>query len=65
MGRGMSRAKSLSVEELFRQLGETPMRRKARADSLFRRLRETEEDEVRGTFIRAPKPKPLETPGKS
>ncbi len=56
-GRGMSRAKSLSVEELFQQLGETPMRRKARADSLFRRLRETEEDEFLGAFIRAPKPR--------
>lgn len=53
----MSRAKSLSVEELFQQLGETPMRRKARADSLFRRLRETEEDEFLGAFIRAPKPR--------
>ncbi|MDZ7627790.1 MAG: hypothetical protein U5J99_05185 [Parvularculaceae bacterium] len=51
----MSRAKSVSVEELFKQLGETPMSRKARADSLFRRLRETEEDEFLGTFIRAPK----------
>ncbi len=57
MGRGMSRAKSLSVEELFQQLGETPMRRRARADSLFRRLRETEEDEFLGAFIRAPKPR--------
>jgi hypothetical protein len=53
----MSRAKSLSVEELFQQLGETPMRRRARADSLFRRLRETEEDEFLGAFIRAPKPR--------
>ncbi len=59
-GRGMSGARSLSVEELFQRLGETPMLRKARADSLFRRLRETEEDEFRGAFIRAPKPK---TPG--
>lgn len=57
MGRGMSRAKSLTVEELFQQLGETPMRRKARADSLFRRLRETEEDEFLGAFIRSPKPR--------
>jgi hypothetical protein len=60
----MSRAKSLSVEELFQQLGETPMRRRARADSLFRRLRETDEDEFRGTFIRAPKPRAADTPGK-
>jgi len=59
-GRGMSRAKGHSVEELFQQLGETPMLRKARADSLFRRLRETEEDAFRGAFIRSPKPK---TPG--
>ncbi len=48
----------VSVEELFKRLGETPMTRKARADSVFRRLRETEEDEFRGSFIRAPiKPK--------
>jgi hypothetical protein len=60
----MSRAKGLSVEELFQQLGETPMRRKARADSLFRRLRETDEDAFRGTFIRAPKPRPVENPSK-
>lgn len=57
----MSRAKSLSVEELFQQLGETPMRRRARADSLFRRLRETEEDEFLGAFIRAPKPRNIDT----
>lgn len=52
----MSRAKSVSVEQLFQQLGGTPMSRRARADSLFRRLRETEEDEFLGTFIRSPKP---------
>ncbi len=63
-GRGMSRAKSLSVEELFQQLGETPMLRKARADSLFRRLRETEEDAFRGAFIRSPKPKSPGNPEK-
>jgi hypothetical protein len=57
----MPRAKSLSVEELFQQLGETPMRRRARADSLFRRLRETEEDEFLGAFIRAPKPRNADT----
>lgn len=48
----------VSVEELFKRLGETPMTRRARADSVFRRLRETEEDEFLGSFIRAPmKPK--------
>jgi hypothetical protein len=45
----------VSVEDLFRRLGETPLTRRARADSVFRRLRETEEDEFRGTFIRAPR----------
>jgi hypothetical protein len=44
----------VSVGELFKRLGETPMTRKARADSVFRRLRETEEDEFLGSFIRAP-----------
>jgi hypothetical protein len=44
----------VSVGELFKRLGGTPMTRKARADSLFRRLRETEEDEFLGSFIRAP-----------
>jgi hypothetical protein len=56
----MSRATNVSVEDLFKQLGETPMTRSARADSLFRRLRETAEDEFLGTFIRSPKkPKPV------
>ncbi len=45
----------VSVEDLFKSLGETPMTRRARADSLFRRLRETEEDEFLGSFIRAPR----------
>lgn len=53
----MSRTTQMSVEDLFQRLGETPMTRSARADSLFRRLRETEEDEFRGTFIRHPKKK--------
>ncbi len=51
----MSRATSVSVEDLFQRLGETPMTRSVRADSLFRRLRETAEDEFLGTFIRSPK----------
>ena len=51
----MSRATELSVEDLFKKLGETPMTRSARADSLFRRLRETEEDAFLGAFIRSPK----------
>lgn len=51
----MRRATDLSVEDLFKQLGETPMTRRARADSLFRRLRETDEDAMRGSFIRSPK----------
>ena len=51
----MSRTTQVSVEDLFQRLGETPMTRSARADSLFRRLRETEEDEFLGTFIRSPK----------
>lgn len=51
----MSRATSVSVEDLFKRLGETPMRRSVRADSLFRRLRETAEDEFLGSFIRSPK----------
>lgn len=50
----MKRASGVSVEELFQKLGETPMRRRARADSLFRRLRETDEDALRGAFISAP-----------
>jgi hypothetical protein len=53
----MSRATPVSVEDLFKRLGETPMTRSARADSLFRRLRETEEDEFLGSFIRAPRKK--------
>lgn len=51
----MSRATGLSVEDLFKKLGETPMTRSARADSLFRRLRETDEDAFLGAFIRSPK----------
>ena len=51
----MRRTTQLSVEDLFKRLGETPMIRRARADSVFRRLRETEEDEFLGSFIRAPK----------
>jgi hypothetical protein len=51
----MRRTTDLSVEDLFKRLGETPMTRRARADGVFRRLRETEEDEVRGSFIRSPK----------
>lgn len=51
----MSRATQMSVEDLFKRLGETPMSRSVRADSLFRRLRETAEDEFLGTFIRSPK----------
>ncbi len=51
----MSRATNMSVEDLFKSLGETPMTRRARADSVFRRLRETEEDEFLGSFIRSPK----------
>ncbi len=51
----MSRTTHVSVEDLFKKLGETPMTRSARADSLFRRLRETAEDEFLGTFIRSPK----------
>ncbi len=43
-----------SVQELFLRLGATPASRSAKADSLFRRLRETEEDEILGSFIRAP-----------
>ncbi|MFN0025095.1 MAG: hypothetical protein ACKVS5_14485 [Parvularculaceae bacterium] len=50
----MKRASGVSVEELFQKLGETPMRRRARADSLFRRLRETDEDALRGAFISTP-----------
>lgn len=62
----MRRRAEKSVEDLFQRLGETPMTRKARADSLFRRLRETAEDEVRGTFIRAPrKAKPAPAKPKS
>ena len=51
----MSRTTTASVEDLFKRLGGTAMTRRARADSLFRRLRETEEDEFLGTFIRSPK----------
>ncbi|MCB2098669.1 MAG: hypothetical protein AB7F91_15560 [Parvularculaceae bacterium] len=51
----MSRATHASMEDLFKRLGGTAMTRRARADSLFRRLRETDEDEFLGTFIRAPK----------
>lgn len=51
----MSRATEVSVEDLFKRLGATPMTRSARADSLFRRLRETDEDAFLGAFIRAPK----------
>ncbi len=56
----MRRAANLSVEDLFQRLGETPMSRSARADSLFRRLRETDEDAFLGSFIRSPK-KPKST----
>lgn len=52
----MKRMASVSVEDLFKRLGETPMTRSARADSLFRRLRETDEDAFLGTFIRYAKP---------
>ena len=51
----MRRTTDQSVEDLFKSLGETPMTRRVRADSVFRRLRETEEDEFLGTFIRAPR----------
>jgi len=51
----MSRATALSVEDLFKRLGGTPMTRRARADGLFRRLRETKEDEFLASFIRSPK----------
>lgn len=51
----MSRTTEASMEDLFKRLGGTAMTRRARADSLFRRLRETEEDEFLGTFIRSPK----------
>ncbi|MCB2112708.1 MAG: hypothetical protein KDD85_04075 [Parvularculaceae bacterium] len=51
----MSRTTQMSVEDLFKRLGGTAMTRRARADSLFRRLRETDEDAFLGTFIRAPK----------
>lgn len=62
----MSRATHVSVEDLFKRLGETPMSRRARADSLFRRLRETDEDAFLGTFIRSPrKNKPAEDAGKA
>jgi hypothetical protein len=54
----MSRINS-SVQELFLQLGERPATRSARADSLFRRLRETEEDKILGSFVRAPNPRTL------
>ncbi|NWG91635.1 MAG: hypothetical protein HXY21_03890 [Parvularculaceae bacterium] len=56
---------NVSVGELFKRLGETPMTRKARADSVFRRLRETEEDEFLGTFIRAPHKRPAAATKKS
>lgn len=55
----MRRVAAPSVEDLFKRLGETPATRSARADSLFRRLRETAEDEFLGSFIRSPK-KPRE-----
>lgn len=62
----MSRATEVSVEDLFKRLGETPMTRSARADSLFRRLRETDEDAFLGSFIRSPKKgKAAETAGKA
>jgi len=51
----MSRATDVSVEDLFKSLGKTPMTRRARADSVFRRLRETAEDEFLSSFIRSPK----------
>lgn len=53
----MGRTTGISVEDLFKKLGETPMTRRARADSLFRRLRETDEDAFRASFISAPKAK--------
>lgn len=62
----MRRATNVSVEDLFKSLGETPMTRRARADSVFRRLRETEEDEFLGSFIRSPKKaKTAPTPSES
>ena len=62
----MSRATEVSVEDLFKRLGETPMSRRARAASLFRRLRETDEDAFLGSFIRSPKKaKPSDDDGKA
>jgi hypothetical protein len=44
-----------SVQQLFMQLGERPSTRSARADSVFRRLRETDEDKIRALFTRSTK----------
>ena len=44
-----------SVQQLFMQLGERPSTRSARADSVFRRLRETDDDKIRALFTRSAK----------
>ena len=44
----------LTTQELFLQLGTTSMSRSAKADALFRRLRDNEQDDVAEQLVRAP-----------
>jgi hypothetical protein len=44
----------ISTHDLFLRLGATPVRRSARADELFRRLRNEEEKELVEALRRAP-----------
>lgn len=45
----------LSTGELFLRLGPTPRSRSARADTLFRRLRSDEEQELAQSLLKAPR----------
>ncbi len=45
----------VTTQELFLRLGTTSLSRSARADALFRRLRSTEQDQLAGDLMRAPK----------
>jgi hypothetical protein len=45
----------VTTQELFLRLGTTSLSRSTRADALFRRLRSTEQEQLAGDLMRAPK----------
>lgn len=45
----------VTTQDLFLRLGATSLTRSAKADALFRRLRFDEQDQIKGSLMRAPK----------